>query len=188
MKKLLIFLLLISMTCTSCVSDYIYERWPRNIVFNYVKAVCGRPIGQYYVSWYWNDHGNYERAFKWCYRSAEQGLSTAHFSLGYKYEFGRGVEKDIQKALYWYNIAAEQEEPSALYRLGVLYQIGKYVPKDEEKGMSLIRRAAELGSEEAIDRLKAIEEWEKWEEWDKEHNNDDSLQPLEQPILNFNIC
>ena len=164
MKKTIFFLLL-AFLCTGCVSDFIHERWPDNFTYNYIKAICGRPEGQYRTARHLYRRGEYERCYKWLERAANQGEPTAQFQMGYAYEYADGVEQDIPKALYWYQKSADQDYPQALYRLGVLYQIGKFVPKNDEKGMELIRKAADLGYEEAIERLEKIETEEKmWQQ------------------------
>jgi hypothetical protein len=40
--------------------------------------------------------------------AAEQGDSNAQFNLGVMYEFGNGVNQDINRAIGWYYLAAQQ--------------------------------------------------------------------------------
>ena len=50
---------------------------------------------------------NYTEAFKYCKKSAEEGILEAQFNLGYMYDNGRGVKQDYFKAFEWYQKAAE---------------------------------------------------------------------------------
>ena len=45
---------------------------------------------------------NKEEAVKWYRKAAEQGDADAQNSLGYYYERGEGVAKDLGKAIEWY--------------------------------------------------------------------------------------
>jgi TPR repeat protein len=50
---------------------------------------------------------------EWCQKEAEQGNAEAQFELGWRYEHGRGVPKDVRKAVEWYRKAAAQGNKSA---------------------------------------------------------------------------
>ena len=54
-------------------------------------------------------------------RAAQSQSSPALVNLGYLYETGRGVPKDIAKAMSYYRQAAELGNPVALYNLGRSY-------------------------------------------------------------------
>ncbi|MBR1521471.1 MAG: sel1 repeat family protein [Bacteroidaceae bacterium] len=45
--------------------------------------------------------GNIDQAFPYFVKAANQGHPDAQAYLGYIYEFGYGVTKDLQKAAYW---------------------------------------------------------------------------------------
>lgn len=47
-------------------------------------------------------------AFGWFYKSAMQGDGDAQYALGYFYEDGIGVERDIEEAREWYERSAAQ--------------------------------------------------------------------------------
>ena len=55
-----------------------------------------------------HEKGRYDEAFKWFTKSAAQGFVDAERNLGFLYERGRGVKKDISKAIEWYAKAAEK--------------------------------------------------------------------------------
>ncbi|KAI9314837.1 hypothetical protein BX666DRAFT_1963955 [Dichotomocladium elegans] len=58
-----------------------------------------------------------EQAFAWAYRAAARGLPKAEFAIGYFYEVGIGVPKDIQIAIRWFNRAAANGDKRAAARL-----------------------------------------------------------------------
>ena len=54
---------------------------------------------------------------KWFRKAAEQGHAYGQFNLGYMYENGLGVVKNIGEARRWYRKAAEQGSEDAKERL-----------------------------------------------------------------------
>ena len=48
-------------------------------------------------------------------------------SLGWMYENGQGVEKDLEEAVKWYRKAADQGNAYAQYNVGVVYYKGEGV-------------------------------------------------------------
>ena len=51
---------------------------------------------------------NYEEAFKWYKKSAEQGDKFSQYWLGNMYYYGEGVVANNEEAYKWYKKAAEQ--------------------------------------------------------------------------------
>jgi TPR repeat protein len=92
---------------------------------------------------------NGEKAVYWYTKAAEQGDTTAQFSLGYFYEYGDGIEPDGAKAIYWYTQAAEQGDSSAQFSLASAYELGEIVTQDIEKAIYWFTKAAEQGDEDA---------------------------------------
>lgn len=45
---------------------------------------------------------NYEKAFQWFLKSAEEGNKFAQFSIANLYYYGKGVERNLEKAFGWY--------------------------------------------------------------------------------------
>jgi len=52
-------------------------------------------------------------ATKYYKLSAEQGNLRGQYHIGYCYENGLGVSKDLNEARRWYNLAAEQGDSDA---------------------------------------------------------------------------
>jgi len=51
-------------------------------------------------------------------KAAKLGSLDAHTNLGYMYEFGEGLEKDVNQALHHYEISAKGGYPEARFHLG----------------------------------------------------------------------
>jgi len=72
--------------------------------------------------------------------AADKGDTEAQMKLGWLYEKGEGVAKDIAKAMGWYGKAAEAGEPAAQYNLGLLQlNDAKTLPS----GLNWLNKAAE---------------------------------------------
>ena len=76
---------------------------------------------------------------------AEKGDASAQDALGYCYENGLGVTKDLAEAVKWFRKAAEQNDAGALINLGVCYQNGQGLAKNDVKAWECFRKAAEFG-------------------------------------------
>ncbi|KAJ1930730.1 hypothetical protein IWQ60_000014 [Tieghemiomyces parasiticus] len=59
-------------------------------------------------------------AFKWCAKSAEQGLVKAEFAMGYYYEVGIGTPVDTGRAMEWYRLAVSHGNQEAQQRMDKL--------------------------------------------------------------------
>ena len=76
---------------------------------------------------------NYTEAFKYCKKSAEEGIAEAQFNLGYMYQNGQGVKQEYFKAFEWYQKAAEQGLAYTQYNLGNMYYNGLGVRQNYTK-------------------------------------------------------
>lgn len=77
--------------------------------------------------------GNFVQAIGPLTRAADLGQPEAQFNLGYCYQTGSGVEKDMDKALEWYTQSAKQGFKDANYQLMMMYGNGSGVEKDINK-------------------------------------------------------
>ncbi|WP_455221859.1 tetratricopeptide repeat protein [Kaarinaea lacus] len=87
----------------------------------------------------------YKEAVIWYRKSAEQGYPAAQNSLGYAYEWGQGLETNLQLAVQWYRQAADQNLAQAQNNLGTMYYIGKGVDYDDKQALYWYQKAAEQG-------------------------------------------
>ena len=70
---------------------------------------------------------------------------TAKFYLGWMYENGKGVPKNLQEAVNWYLEAAQAGEVKAMNNLGSLYRDGVGVTHDAKQAVYWFGQAAEAG-------------------------------------------
>ena len=153
--------------------------------FHRIGAEQGSRISQYYYGILAFKKGDYEEAAKWLQKSVEQGFYPAMLNLGILYDQGMGVEKDYVKALQLFRKVADLQDfreqisvilryysdklftsiPSmAQFNLGLAYLNGYGVEKNLEEAKKWLRRSADGGYEEAINRLREIEEEEEGNE------------------------
>ena len=76
---------------------------------------------------------------------AEQGHALGQAELGFRYQTGRGVQRDDAEAVRWYRRAAEQGHALGQANLGFMYQTGRGVQRDDAEAVRWFRRAAEQG-------------------------------------------
>ena len=75
---------------------------------------------------------DYEKAFEWFLKSAQEGNKFAQYSLANLYYYGNGVEKDLSQAFLWYRKSSEQGQPYAPYTVAQMYDKGEYISQSEE--------------------------------------------------------
>lgn len=83
----------------------------------------------------------------------KSGDSNAQNDMGYMYEYGKGLEKNINEAIAWYKKSAEQGNSVALTNLGKLYDNGKEVNQDFAEAANWYEKAAKQGNRYAQERL-----------------------------------
>lgn len=85
-----------------------------------------------------------DTAVLWYEKAADQGNSAALFNLAYSYEFGIGVEIDLQHALYLYHESAERGLIRACETLSKIYQEDKFGVKSSLDSQKWINEALRL--------------------------------------------
>lgn len=84
---------------------------------------------------------DYEKAFEWFLKSAEEGNRFAQYSLGNLYYYGNGTDKELSQAFNWYMKSADQGQPYAAYAAAQMYNKGEYVSKNESQGQEYYKQA-----------------------------------------------
>lgn len=117
------------------------------------KAERGDKVAQFQyarslTNWHPKEE-DYQKAFVWLKRSAEQGYAPAQCNLGYCYWAGQGTAKDYEQSVFWYKKSAEQGDETAQYNLGVCYANGHGVPKSDYSAFSWYKKSAEQGYKNA---------------------------------------
>jgi len=85
--------------------------------------------------------------------AAAQGYDAAHYSVGYMYHNGYGVQQDLAEALRWFKRAAAQGYGYALYSVGWCYDLGNSVAADRAEAIRWYKRAAAAGYSDAAAAL-----------------------------------
>lgn len=62
---------------------------------------------QFYLGMAYDLEQNYQKAFEWYTKSANQGDAEAQYNLGTMYHNGRGVKQDLNTAKQWLTKACE---------------------------------------------------------------------------------
>ena len=96
---------------------------------------------------------NYADAVKFYQKAAEMGYVDSQYNLGYCYEHGRGVLKNIQMAVYWYTPAAEKGHRLAQYHLAQCYDNVDSILHDQAAAIKWYQEAAAQGNAEAQNKI-----------------------------------
>lgn len=90
-------------------------------------------------------------------RAAREDHAPSQARLGWMYEHGEGVERDLEQAARWYRPAAEAGNAMARSGLGYLYYMGAGpLERDSVQGASLIASAADQDEPRALSNWGAI--------------------------------
>lgn len=84
---------------------------------------------------------NYEKAFQWFLKSAQEDNKFAQYSLANLCYYGTGVEKDLPQAFLWYQKSASQGQPYASYAAAQMYSKGEYVAENKETAQRYYKAA-----------------------------------------------
>ncbi|MFO1319149.1 MAG: tetratricopeptide repeat protein [Burkholderiales bacterium] len=76
---------------------------------------------------------------------AENGQAVAQYILGWLYQNGEGVTRDVTESAKWYRKAAEKGHEDAQYAIGLYCLSGEGVAKDPAEAARWFRKAAERG-------------------------------------------
>lgn len=92
---------------------------------------------------------NFEAAFNYYKKAAEQGYGLSFFNMGLMYENGLGVQVDYKKAFECFKNGAERGSSSAQNQMGNMYYDGRFVVQNYEIAKEWYLKAAEQESKYA---------------------------------------
>ena len=72
------------------------------------SALEGNAAAQYRLGIHFTQSRDYNNAYKWFHKAAEQGYTKAHYMIGLSYSLGRGVPQNQEVALEWFPKAAKR--------------------------------------------------------------------------------
>jgi len=91
-------------------------------------------------------------------KAIENDDPIAAYILGYMFQNGVHVAKNLNKAVAWYSLASDNGHAQAKMNLGVMVLKGEGVSNaDKSSGMMLITQAATLDHKPAIELLNRLE-------------------------------
>jgi hypothetical protein len=107
-------------------------------------------------------------------KEAANGSAAAQFKLGFCFEIGYGVPRDVVEAIKWFRLAAEQGYAAAMLKLNVLLKSSQADSK--VKPRKIVRRDKVVYAEYAIDVST----------WDSHMNADFALDTM--TVLEHEVC
>jgi len=126
------------------ISLFIYLLLSANLIAQSVTTEDMYDIGKRYY-----DSGDYNTAFTYFQKGANEGDYNCENMLGGMFQFGYGVNIDINKAIDYYTKAAEKGHSFAQYNMGRLYYKGQSVPQDYSKAITWFTKSANQGYHDA---------------------------------------
>ena len=88
---------------------------------------------------------NYNEAFKWYQKAADNGVTGAYTWLGVMYYNGQGVAQNYEKAFLWTKKAAENGAADAYVGLGVMFCKGQGVAQNYGEAFQWFQKAVDNG-------------------------------------------
>jgi TPR repeat protein len=112
------------------------------------SAKAGHIIGCYNSAIFYEEGAvipqNLTKSFEYSSIAAEAGHSYAQLHLGFCYQFGEGVNADIEKAKFWLESSAKQKVFPSMLQLSRIYE---FHSKDMNKAEFWLSSAADISNE-----------------------------------------
>lgn len=96
-------------------------------------------MGDYYSALGKSSPENYQLAYQWYTKAADQGSGYAQFMLAELLRQGLGIEKNIDKAIMMYQISDTHEQSEANMTLVFLYLFDKEFANNDEHALEILR-------------------------------------------------
>jgi TPR repeat protein len=90
-----------------------------------------------------SERGEFRAAFRLFLIAAKNGDLSSQVNVGYYYDVGQGVSRNVSKAIYWYKRAYRRGEACAATNIGTVWR-DRQNPK---RALYWFRRAVKLGDE-----------------------------------------
>lgn len=116
--------------------------------YDYLQQIAATP----------EQSANYKNLFTKLEGQAILGDTSAQFDVGQMYQYGVGVEKNVQEAIKYYQLSAAQQDLPSEYNLGLLYLLGTDITPDYKLAVEWLNDAAFKGNAYAQYVLASIYE------------------------------
>ncbi len=113
-----------------------------SIAHTYLYGIAG--IGQ-----------DYDKAFAWFTRAANNGCPQAMYHLGMCNAKGYGTPVNHALSAEWYRRSADMDDEDAMYELGNCCENGLGVKADPEEARKWYARAAKRGQKAAAEKMRS---------------------------------
>jgi FOG: TPR repeat, SEL1 subfamily len=135
------------------------------------------------------DKKNHLQAFKYLIIAADFGHMTAQSYIGYMFNLGLGIAKDIRQAIKYYRLAAEQGSATSQFNLALIYGNGQLEYRNSSEAFKYYLMAAEnnhvraqyqvgLHYEKGLGTPKDLEKAVYWYRLSAESGNDDAKDAI----------
>ena len=108
-------------------------------------AIKEMELGEFYEK-----KGDMINAFKHYYNAATLGNAKGAFFVGYMYEYGEGVKKNLEYAAEWYLKAAHAGNRGAQHNIACFYYTGTVVNQDYKMAYEYFNAAAIQGKADSM--------------------------------------
>lgn len=108
---------------------------------NYGDKRCQNMLGLWYDKGIGTNQ-NFQLAFEWYKKAAEQEYLSAFGNIGDLYRKGNGVEQNIEKAIEFYNKGVYGNHSGCQYKLGLRYLKGEGVEENPQMAFSLFLKSS----------------------------------------------
>ncbi len=102
------------------------------------------------------DAGEYEDAFIQFLELAEKGDVEAQFWIGYLFQDGEGVAKDLEESFSWFKSAADNGHAQSQNHVGMYYYYGNGVKANTIKALEYLLMSAEQEGDFALFNLENV--------------------------------
>jgi len=102
---------------------------------------------------------DYDKAYYWCKKAADGGLSEAKYYLAMMLINSISVKQNLKNAVSNLKLAGYGDENRAQFTLGVLHMLGKGVEKSKDKAFVFFEMAARSGHVRALYNLAIMYEF-----------------------------
>ena len=98
----------------------------------------------------------WKEAFEDAHQAAEAGNPQAQNFVGYCYDVGKGVPRDLSMARRWFEKATQNGNVAAIFNLAVMNDLGQGTRRNSARAVRLYRQAASLGHLQAQTNLAVM--------------------------------
>ncbi|SSS46584.1 TPR repeat-containing SEL1 subfamily protein [Acinetobacter baumannii] len=113
-------------------------------------------MGDAYLFGEYDLNVDYEQAFNWYKKAADQNDAKSQYNLVIIYLNGYGAKKDLSKSVEYYRKSALQGDTDSQLQLGIRYLNGEGVERNIETAKEWFQKAKLSGNQEADIYLEKV--------------------------------